>query len=40
LHHHGIFKTPMALPNIGRRNAIAGTKSSPTIEVAPARHDE
>jgi hypothetical protein len=33
-------KTPMALPNNGRFGAMAGKKSLPTIEVAPARHSE
>jgi hypothetical protein len=39
-HHHAISKTPMALPNNGLFGAIAGKKSLPTIEVAPARHGE
>src|SRR6266571_919509 len=33
-------KTPMALPDNGLFGAIAGKKSLPTIEVAPARHSE
>ena len=43
--HCAIYKTPMALPNNGLFGAIAGKKSLPTIEVAPAevapaRHSE
>jgi hypothetical protein len=40
LHHRAICKTPMALPGNGLFGAIAGKKSLPTIEVAPARHSE
>jgi hypothetical protein len=39
-HHRAICKTPMALPDNGLFGAIAGKKSLPTIEVAPARHSE
>jgi len=35
-HHRVIRKLPKALPNNGRFGAIAGKKSLPTIEVAPA----
>src|SRR6266853_5275052 len=38
--HRAICKTPMALPDNGLFGAIAGQKSLPTIEVAPARHSE
>jgi hypothetical protein len=40
IHHHAICKTPKALSDNGRFGAIAGKKSLPTIEVAPARHSE
>src|SRR5712691_9445999 len=36
-HHRAICKTPMALSDNGFFGAIAGKKSSPTIEVASAR---
>jgi hypothetical protein len=39
IHHRAILKSPMALPD-GLFGAIAGQKSLPTIEVAPARHGE
>jgi hypothetical protein len=39
-HHRTICKTPMALSDNGFFGAIAGKKSLPTIEVAPARHSE
>src|SRR6266481_6219489 len=39
-HHRAICKTPMALSDNGFLGAIAGKKSLPTIEVAPARHSE
>jgi len=39
-HRRAICKTPMALPDNGPFGAIAGKKSLPTIEVAPARHSE
>jgi hypothetical protein len=39
-HHRVICKTPMALPDNVFFGAIAGKKSLPTIEVAPARHSE
>jgi hypothetical protein len=38
IHHHR--QTPMARADNGRFGAIASKKSSPTIEVAPARHSE
>jgi len=34
--HPAILMTPMALPGNGRLGAIAGKKSLPIIEVAPA----
>src|ERR1700687_726874 len=37
IHHHAICKTPMALPSNRLFGAIAGKRSLPTIEVAPAR---
>jgi hypothetical protein len=39
-HRRAICKTPMALPDNGLFGVIAGKKSLPAIEVAPARHSE